>query len=124
MVQYQYILPTVKQIKDLAQLHRNAEATLSARMDAQVSATTDSDADYAAEVVDGRVDVLGATHGSLGGNIRAWQLRQNLAITSEEVHRISDNTSLQQQIDALSEAVLEVLAIISEKRERQTGGIS
>ena len=44
-------------------------------------------------------------------------------LAREEVHRIADDDSLQRQINSLSEAVLGILAIISENRERQTGGI-
>lgn len=110
-------LPTIEQVKFLAQLHINAENTLSSRIDAQVTASTDADADYAAEVVDGRISAWGDTLGSLGANIREGQLRLGLALHSEEVHRTADDDSLQGQIDALAEAVLEVLAIISETRE-------
>ena len=111
-------MPTVKQIQDLAQLHKAAEEVLSSRMDAQVTASTDSSADYAAEVADGRVDAWGETQGSLGTNIREGQLRLSLALSSEMVHRIADNDSLQRQINSLSEALLETLAIISETREK------
>ena len=119
MVQYQYILPTVKQIQTLAQLQKTADEVLSSRIDIQVKASTDSDADYAAEVADGRA--WGETHGSLGTNIRDGQLRLSLALSSEEVHRLADNASLQGQINSLSEAVLEILAIISENREELGG---
>ena len=44
-------------------------------------------------------------------------------LAREEQNRILTDDSLQRQLNTLSEAVLEVLAIISEKRERQTGGI-
>lgn len=119
MVQYQYILPTVKQIQDLAQLHKNAEDVLNARVDVQITASTDSNADYAAEVADGRVDTWGNTHGSLGANIRAGQLRQNLALKSETSHRLEETRNLQEQVNRLAEAVLETLAIISETREKE-----
>lgn len=45
------------------------------RLDANVSASTDSDADYAAEVVDARVDYLGKTWGSLGAMSRGLSER-------------------------------------------------
>lgn len=45
--------------------------TLEARLDANVTASTDPDADYAAEVVDARVDDTGKTRTSLGDNIRS-----------------------------------------------------
>ena len=155
MAQYEYILPTVKQIKKSAQQHKLAEDVLSARIDAQVTATTDSDADYAAEVADGRADAWGNICGSLGSNIRGGQNRLSealeLALTliqvqidaltesrlentlniadsnetrrrelaREEEQRISNDDSLQRQINSLSEAVLGILAIISEQRKQQ-----
>lgn len=107
--------------QDLAALVSMLLQVINSRFDANVTASTDSDADYAAELVDGRVDTWGNTQSSLGVNIRAGQLRLDLALKNEETHRIEDNQSLQKQIDALSAAVLETLAIISENRER-TGG--
>ncbi|MBQ7544939.1 MAG: hypothetical protein IJT02_08350 [Synergistaceae bacterium] len=159
MAWYEYILPTVKQIQKLARRNKTAEEVLSSRIDAQVTASTDSDADYAAEVADARVDVWGNVQGSLGSNIRGGQERLSdaleLALTllqgqidalaetritntldiateaetrrnglaKEEEARTRDDGSLQRQIDSLSEAVLGILAMISEHRER-TGGKS
>ena len=155
MAQYEYILPTVKQIKKSVQQHKLAEDVLSARIDAQVTATTDSDADYAAEVADGRADAWGNICGSLGSNIRGGQNRLSEALelvltliqvqidaltesrlentlniadsnetrrrelAREEEQRISNDDSLQRQINSLSEAVLGILAIISEQRKQQ-----
>ena len=157
MAQYEDILSTVEQIRKLGRLLKTADEVLSARIDAQVTATTDSDADYAAEVADGRTDAWGNVQGSLGSNIRDGQNRLSMTIEQvqallqgqidalaesrisstldiadeaetrrrelarEEEHRIADDDSLQRQINTLSEAVLGILAIISEKRER-TGG--
>lgn len=45
--------------------------SIEARQDANVTASTDSNADYAAEVVDARVDSFGATYDSLGDAIRS-----------------------------------------------------
>ena len=111
MVQAEYLLPTLKHIKETERKRIIAEAVLNARIDAQVTASTDSDADYAAEVVDGRVDSWGSVHDSLGANIRCGQLTISL---NQEL--------LQGQINSLAEAVLETLAIISEKRDKQIGG--
>ena len=158
MVQFNYILPTVKQIEKLAQKLILTLTVLNARMDAQVTASTDADADYAAEVADARADIWGNAWDSLGGNLRGGQSRLMEALTKiqtllqeeidaltesrmdglmnisdeaevrrrelarEEQNRILTDDSLQRQLNTLSEAVLEVLAIISEKRERQTGG--
>ena len=41
------------------------------RLDANVTASTDSDSDYAAEVVDARIDADGTTYASLGKHIRS-----------------------------------------------------
>lgn len=159
MAQYEDILSTVEQIRKLGRLLKTADEVLSSRIDAQVTASTDSDADYAAEVVDGRADAWGNVYGSLGSNIRGGQNRLSLALellqavlqeqidalaesrmentlniadanevrrlelAREEEHRIADDDSLQRQINSLSEAVLGILAIISENRERQTGGV-
>ncbi len=158
-------LTTVRQLKGSAEKAkaesdalRLAQSVLDARMDAQVTASTDADADYAAEVVDGRVDIWANEQASLGGNIRGGQSRisdalnqaqtllqgqidaltearmentLNIAdanetrrreLAKEEEYRTSDDDSLQRQINALSEAVLGILATISENRER-LGGI-
>lgn len=45
--------------------------TLDKRLDANVSASTDKDKDYATEVVDARVDDEGTKYGSVGSHIRA-----------------------------------------------------
>ena len=55
---------------------------IEARQDANVSASTDSSADYAAEMVDARVDDTGRTFDSAGSNVRALgkaRTFQNLA---------------------------------------------
>ena len=157
MAEYENILPTVKQIQKLARRTKTAEEVLSARIDVQVTASTDSDADYAAEVADARADVWGNVQGSLGSNIRSGQerlsdalelaltllqgqidalsetrIRNTLdiateaetrrdALAKEAEYRTRDDDSLQRQINSLSEAVLGILAMISENRER-TGG--
>ena len=158
-------LTTVGQLRSSAEKTKTetdalslAQAVLEARMDAQVTASTDGDADYAAEVVDGRIDTWGNVQGSLGANIRNGQNRLqealnvvqmllqaeieavsearlentlNIAeanetrrreVAKEEEDRTSDDNSLQEQINSLSEAVLGILSIISENRERQEGG--
>ena len=154
MAEYENILPTVKQIQKLARRTKTADEVLNARIDAQVTASTDSDADYAAEVVDARADVWGNVQGSLGSNIRGGQerlsdalelaltllqgqidalsetrIRNTLdiateaetrrdALAKEAEYRTRDDDSLQRQINSLSEAVLGILAMISENRER------
>lgn len=45
--------------------------TMDKRLDANVSASTDKDKDYAAEVVDARVDEEGQTYKSMGSHVRA-----------------------------------------------------
>lgn len=113
MAQLEYFLPSLEHIREALQKRILAEQVLSSRIDAQVTASTDSDADYAAEVVDGRVDTGGTAHASLGANIRDGQLQISV---NQEI--------LQGQINSLAEAVLETLAIISENREKMTGGIN
>ena len=80
-------LTTVSQLKKLAGINKNeidtltlAQAVLDARMDAQVTASTDTDADYAAEVADARVDAWANEHASLGANIRDGQQRLSRAL--------------------------------------------
>ena len=147
----------LEHLKNLAVFVRALIQVLDARYDANVTASTDSDADYAAEVVDARVDKWGNVQGSLGANIRGGQSRlmealtlaqsvlqgqiddiaetriestldiateaeaRRRAIAAEEEYRTRDDDSLQRQINSLSEAVLGIIAIISEHRER-TGG--
>lgn len=123
MAQYADIAPTVAQVQTLGQLLVAADKTLNSRLDIQITASTDADADYAAEVADGRVNSDGQIKGSLGANIRDGQLDSALALSSEKIHRLDDDDCLQRQIDSLSEAVLEILAIISENREILTGGL-
>lgn len=158
-------LTTVRQLKVSAEKAkaktealRLSQSVLDARMDAQVTASTEADADYAAEVVDGRVDSWANEQASLGENVRGGQSRISEALNQaqmllqgqidtlaearlenslniayanetrrrelakEEEARVRDDDSLQRQIDSLSEAVLGILAIISEKREK-LGGI-
>ena len=112
MAETEYLLPTLEHIKEITQKQIQADAVLSSRIDAQVTASTDSDADYAAEVVDGRIDTWGYEHASLGSNIRQGQL---ILSVRQDI--------LQGQINSLAEAVLETLAIISENREK-LGGIN
>ena len=153
-------LTTVKQLKNLAEKNKTeidaltlAQEVLDSRMDAQVTATTEPDADYAAEVVDGRVDIWGNEHASLGANIRDGQLRishglqlvqeshqgqidalaesmleevagvaetletRRLEISKEEESRIEKDSILQNQMDTLSNAILNISLQISEIRE-------
>lgn len=100
MPQYEYIVPTAKQIQKSALKHKQAEDVLSARIDAQVTASTDSNADYAAEVADARVDELGNLHGSAGTCFRDGMER------------------MQQQVQMLSETCLEMLSMIAELYDR------
>ena len=154
-------LTTVGQLKKSAERNKTtidklklAQEVLSARMDAQVTATTEPDADYAAEVVDGRIDTWGNEHASLGANIRDGQARisqglqkvqeshqrqinqlaeasieeatgvaetletRRLETSKEEESRIERDAILQRQIDTLSNAILDIVATISELREK------
>ena len=83
-------LTNIEQLELHASTNKRKLDALSARLDAQVTASTDANADYAAEVVDARVDWNGTMRPSLGSNIRITQSRaawceeqvQNLAIAS------------------------------------------
>ncbi len=97
-------------IKTAATAIRTEIQTLSARFDAQVTASTDADADYAAEVADGRVDTWGVEQGSLGANIREGQKRNSNAV-------ILNSEVLQAQIDNLAQAILKQAVMLSEVRE-------
>ena len=154
-------ITTVGQLKKSAEKNKLeidslklAQEVLSSRMDAQVTATTEPDADYAAEVVDGRIDTWGNEHASLGTNIRDGQQRitqglqlvheshqtqidelaealleeatgvaetlktRRLEISNEEESRIEKDAILQNQIDTLSNAILNIVLTISELREQ------
>lgn len=82
----------------------NRMAAIETRQEANVRASTDADADYAAEVVDARVDDHGKTRTSLGDNIRGGQVcEDNLAdylasFTYENVLYIDGTLEIQQGI--------------------------
>ena len=79
---------------------------LEARMDTQVIASTDSDADYAAEVVDSRIDIWANSNPSLGVNIRDSQARLTHGLQQIQ-------TSHQEQIDSLGETILSQSTAVS-----------
>ena len=114
---------TVGQLKKVYAKNKTAQNILSSRMDAQVTASADTDADYAAEVVDGRVDAWANVQGSLGTNIRNGQIRLTELLTGMR-------TTFQVQIDdevnariantlSIAEANEERRADISEEAERR-----
>lgn len=103
-------LTRLADLKDLATTTRTQIQTLAARFDANVKASTDTDSDYAAEVVDGRVDAWANEQASLGANIRTGQIRlENLYLDSY--------TSLQQQMNSLCETNLNLCVMYSELKE-------
>ena len=117
-------ITTVGQLKKSAEKNKIkidaltlAQEVLSSRMDAQVTATTEPDADYAAEVVDGRVDTWGNEHASLGASIRDGQ--QRIAQGLQQVQE-----SHQEQIDELAESMLEDLTSVAETLETRRLEIS
>lgn len=117
-------LTTVGQLKNLAEKNKTeidaltlGQKILDARMDAQVTASTDSDADYAAEVVDGRVDTWANEHNSLGANIRDGQSR-----ISQGLQQVQE--SHQEQINQLAEALLEEATGVAETLETRRLEIS
>ncbi|MBQ2617092.1 MAG: hypothetical protein IJF90_09545 [Synergistaceae bacterium] len=107
----------------VAQLHvvmafvKQLLKALEARIDIQVTATTEPDADYAAEVLDGRVDIWANEHGSIGANIRDGQQRVTLGLRAvQESH--------QEQLDELAEARFENLAVGVDSHDRRRQEIS
>ncbi len=102
--------PSVAQLHSIVAFIKSLLEALEARIDIQVTATTEPDADYAAEVLDGRVDALGNEHGSLGANIREGQRRLTLGLRAVQ-------QSHQEQIDSLSNAVLGLSATLAETLE-------
>ena len=117
-------LTTVKQLKNLAEKNKAeidtltlAQSVLDARMNAQVTASTDADADYAAEVVDARIDAWSNEQASLGANIRDGQ--QRIAQGLQLVQR-----SHQEQINSLAEALLEEATGVAETLETRRLEIS
>ena len=112
-------LTTVGQIQTLIQANKTEidalelrQSTLDARMDAQVTASTDGDADYAAETVDGRVDYWGNTQGSLGTNIRNGQKR-----LAQELQQVKEGH--QEQIKDIAQTQLGEAVILSETLEKR-----
>ena len=107
-------ITTVGQLKNLAKKNKAkidtltlAQEVLDARMDAQVTASTDADADFAAEVVDARVDIWANTHDSLGANVRDGQQRLTQGLRQvQESH--------QTQIDDLAEMMIEEAVNVAE----------
>lgn len=100
----------ITKVLDLKKLARRAEARVSAvesSLAANVTASTDSNADYAAELVDARVDATGTAHSSAGANVRYWQ------------GSLEDkNEYLQDEIDDLAEAYIEILTQIGNIQSR------
>ena len=104
--------PNLTQFYSVLTLLKALLASLESRIDIQVTASTDPDADYAAEVVDARVDAWGTAHESAGANIRnverAIKLGLEQEIFTEEEIRVKRDDNLQYQIDQLAEAVLQI----------------
>lgn len=86
------------------------------RLDANVSASTDKDADYAAEVVDARVGAEGNIYESLGAGIREVQFGIGLmdqAITRDKIRNVSFG---QMDFDGLNVFEFESLEIYKGKQ--------
>lgn len=117
-------LTTVEQLKNLAEINKGkiddltlAQAIIDARIDAQVTASTDADANYAAEVVDGRVDAWANEQASLGANIRGGQSR-----IAQGLQQVQE--SHQTQINLLANLRLEDVAGVAETLENRRLEIS
>lgn len=107
-------LINVEHLKFLSQIVKLLTDTLSSRVDAQVTASTDSDSDYAAEVVDARVDAWANENASLGTNIREGQNRLVKALQLLQ-------GSFQAQLDEVAEAQIDLattLPTFSEARRQ------
>lgn len=63
------------------------------RLDANVAASTDKNADYAAEVVDARVDCEGETFATLGGAIRSIYPKADKRLTELEKQQIREDVT-------------------------------
>ena len=109
-------LTTLKQLKSLAQIVKAAQDVLDTRMNAQVTASTESDADYAAEVVDARVDIWANENANLGKNIRNSQARlsKGLQLVQE---------SHQEQLNELAAARIDNLVAATEAHKRRKAEI-
>ncbi|MCD7751004.1 MAG: hypothetical protein LUI10_04590 [Lachnospiraceae bacterium] len=83
----------------------NAVSVLTARLDANVAASTDSDNDYAAEVIDARIDELGNTYTSLGAAIRGIATRLDEDISEIAASGGMSATAKNLLISILEEAV-------------------
>ena len=117
-------LTTVEQLKNLAEINKGkiddltlAQAIIDARIDAQVTASTDADANYAAEVVDGRVDAWANEQASLGANIRGGQSR-----IAQGLQQVQE--SHQTQINLLANLRLEDVTGVAETLENRRLEIS
>lgn len=103
-------LTTVEQLKLLANIVKRLDSVFAERINTQITTSTDSNADYAAEVTDARVDAWANSHESLGDNVRSGQFRlENLYL---DIY-----FSLQSQIQSLTEASLKNSIIYSELKE-------
>ena len=104
--------PSVTQLHSVLAFIKQLLEALETRIDIQVTATTEPDSDYAAEVLDGRVDIWANEHGSIGANIRDGQQRVTLGLRAvQESH--------QEQLDELAGTRLENLAIGVEAHDRR-----
>lgn len=70
-------------MQDTENAMNEAVEQMTARLDANVSASTDADADYAAEVADARVDEEGTAHENLGNAIRSISERVKTVLRTE-----------------------------------------
>ena len=98
-------VPNLTQLRTTTAFLITLLQALESRIDIQTTASTDADADYAAEVVDARVDAWANTNNSLGASIRNGQLRLLLGLQAvQESH--------QEQIDEVAEAQIDLATII------------
>lgn len=105
----QQIADAVAQVEAVEDRLENVET----RLDANVSASTDEDADYAAEVVDARVDNEDNTYDSLGAHIR--EIGKGTGIVNQGVTRnkVQDIAFSQLNFDGLDMLAFDDLVITS-----------
>lgn len=102
----------VKAMQDTEAAMNEAVDQMTARLDANVSASTDTDADYAAEVVDARVDEEGTVHASAGTAMRSMAER-----ISERIDGVASKVA-----DDLASAVNNGCYIQNNSGENTTAG--
>ena len=107
--------PNLTQFYSALTVFKALLASLESRIDIQVTASTDPDADYAAEVVDARVDAWGTAHESAGANIR--NVERAIKLGLEAVNQ--NYSEMQSEVDQEAQARTEMIVACGEIAERR-----